>query len=116
MPSRRSNHKGNPIQKWTAREHGRMADEANGADGFSPAGTKESFEIFSRILHPMPFKEAFEFISKCGLPMMFGLILNIPDRILHSGDANTESSITLLPFNGTMFAKRIVNPLGRVPF
>lgn len=89
-------------------------DRLDWGSGFG--GSRVLILIAIHILHPVLFQENFELLSKSRSPVVFTLPLNLFDRVLHAGNANSEGAIALLPFETPTLRNGVMNPLGGVSF
>jgi len=64
----------------------------------------------------MPLQESDELLLESPRPVMFLLVLDIGNRTVNSGNADAESSITLLPRKIPLRGEGFMNPFGRIAF
>lgn len=61
-------------------------------------------------------EESLELFSKCPMPVVLFLILDVRNRVRHTGLSDAEGAIPFLPPEQAGFGKRLADPLGRVSF
>jgi len=64
----------------------------------------------------MPLEKPRKFLPETRLPMVFSLIRNVLDGVVHRRYTDAESSVTFLLFKGPVFLKSIMTPFGGVAF
>ena len=58
----------------------------------------------------MLLKDRFKLFFECFFPVVFGLVLDVGDRVVDAGHADAEGPISFLPFEPDVLRKRLVNP------